>query len=64
MRTRSAWSRCGPHGKESEVLEESLRRDLGVDFLNRLWATNKLDEGEAMKLAVEAQRRTRPRRLK
>lgn len=47
---------------DSEVIEESLRRDLGLDLLERLWAKNRMDEDEAMRLALEAQHRTRPRR--
>jgi len=46
---------------DSEVIEESLRRDLGLDLLERLWAKNDLPEGEAVVLAVEAQHETRPR---
>lgn len=38
---------------DSEVIEESLRRDLGLDLLDRLWAKSDLGEDEAM--AVEAQ---------
>lgn len=44
---------------DSEVIEEALRRDLGLDLLERLWAKNDLGEDEAMELAVEAQRATR-----
>ena len=47
---------------ESEVIEEALRRDLGLDLLERLWAKNDLREDEAMALAVEAQRATRSRK--
>lgn len=47
---------------ESAVIEESLRRDLGLDLLERIWAKASLPEGEAMDLAVEAQHRTRARR--
>jgi len=55
--------RAARQGKgDSEVIEESLRRDLGVDLLEKLWAKNRMDEDEAMRLAVEAQHRTRPRR--
>ncbi len=43
----------------SEVIEESLRRDLGLDLLDRLWEKNDLGEDEAMALAVEAQHATR-----
>lgn len=44
---------------DSEVIEEALRRDLGLDLLERLWAKNDLGEDEAMALANEAQRATR-----
>ncbi len=44
---------------DSEVIEEALRRDLGLDLLERLWAANDLEEGAALALAVEAQHRTR-----
>jgi hypothetical protein len=55
--------RAARQGKgDSEVIEESLRRDLGLDLLNRLWSKNPLSEEEAMKLALEAQRATRARR--
>jgi hypothetical protein len=49
---------------DSEVIESALRRDLGLDLLDRLWDRNKLSEEEAVALAVEAQhatRRVRPR---
>jgi Ribbon-helix-helix protein, copG family len=46
---------------DSEVIEEALRKDLGFDLLDRLWARNDLDEDEAMKLALEAQRWARRR---
>jgi plasmid stability protein len=44
---------------DSEVIEESLRRDLGLDLMTRLWAKNELSEDDATALAVEAQHRTR-----
>ena len=44
---------------DSDVIEEALRRDLGLDLLDRLWAANNLDEDEALALATEAQHRTR-----
>lgn len=44
---------------DSEVIEASLRRDLGLDFLERLWAKNELSEEDAAALAVEAQHKTR-----
>ncbi len=46
----------------SEVIEEALRRDLGLDLLERLWDRNQLSEEEAINLAVEAQHATRSRR--
>lgn len=46
---------------DSEVIEESLRRDLGLDLLERLWAKNDLSDEEAATLAVEAQHKTRPK---
>ncbi len=45
---------------DSEVIEEALRRDLGLDLLERLWAKNDLAEDQAMALAIEAQHATRP----
>ena len=47
---------------DSEVIEEALRRDLGLDVLERAWARNDLDEDDAIALGVEAQHRTRRRR--
>lgn len=44
---------------DSEVIEEALRRDLGLDALERLWARNDLSEAEAMDLALEAQHSSR-----
>lgn len=44
---------------DSDVIEEALRRDLGLDLLDRLWAANDLSEDEAMALALEAQHATR-----
>jgi hypothetical protein len=46
---------------DSEVIEESLRRDLGLELLDRLWQAEPLPHNEAMALAVEAQHATRPR---
>ena len=40
---------------DSQVIEEALRKDLGFDLLERLWARADLEEDEAMKLALEAQ---------
>lgn len=48
---------------DSQVIEESLRRDMGLDLLERLWEQSDLPEGDAAALAVEAQHQTRrPRR--
>ncbi len=44
---------------DSEVIEAAVRRDLGLELLDRLWAANDLDEADALDLAVEAQHRTR-----
>ncbi|HVB52856.1 MAG TPA: ribbon-helix-helix protein, CopG family [Candidatus Acidoferrales bacterium] len=44
---------------DSEVIEEALRRDLGLDLLDGLWARNQLSESAAIELAVEAQHTTR-----
>lgn len=46
---------------DSEVIEDSLRRDLGLELLDRLWSKNQMPEDEAVKLAVEAQHSTRRR---
>lgn len=46
---------------DSAVIEEAVRRDLGLDLLDGLWTRNDLPEGEAAALAVEAQHRTRRR---
>lgn len=45
---------------DSQVIEEALRRDLGLDLLERLWTDDDLSEEQAMTLAVEAQHATRP----
>ena len=47
---------------DSEVIEDSLRRDLGFELLERLWSKDQMPEAQALKLAVEAQHSTRPRR--
>lgn len=46
---------------DSEVIEEALRRDLGLDLLQRMWERSELGEREATQLAVEAQHATRHR---
>jgi hypothetical protein len=47
---------------DSAVIEEALRRDLGLDLIDRLWAGADLGEDEAVALAVEAQHATRKRK--
>jgi hypothetical protein len=52
--------RAARSGKgDSEVIEDALRRDLGLDLLDRLWATNDLAEEEALALSVQAQHESR-----
>jgi hypothetical protein len=45
--------------RHGEVIEEAVRKDLGFDVLERLWARNDMHEDEAMELALEAQREAR-----
>lgn len=45
--------------RDSEVIEDALRRDLGLELLERIWQKSDLDEGEALALAVEEQHKTR-----
>jgi hypothetical protein len=53
---RAVKVRAARTGKgESEVIEEAVRRDLGLDLMERLWSRNDMSEEEAMKLALEAQ---------
>jgi hypothetical protein len=47
---------------DSQVIEDSLRRDLGLELLDQLWSQNRMDEAKAMKLALEAQHSARSRR--
>jgi hypothetical protein len=47
---------------DSEVIEAAVRRQLGLDLLERLWQANDLPEDQASALAVEAQHKTRRRR--
>ena len=57
---RSIKVRAAQQGKgDSEVIEEALRRDLGLDLLDRLWAKNRMGEEDAMGLAREAQHAVR-----
>ena len=45
---------------DSDAIEQALRRDLGLDLLERVWQRNDLDAQDALDLAVEAQHATRP----
>ena len=57
---RAVKVRAARTGKgESEVIEEAVRRDLGLDLLDRLWARNDMAKNEAMDLAIEAQEAAR-----
>jgi len=47
---------------DGQVIEEALRRDLGLDLLERLWSRSDLTEEQAMDLALEAQQKTRRRK--
>ncbi|HEX6491601.1 MAG TPA: hypothetical protein VF002_09560 [Gaiellaceae bacterium] len=53
---------AGRAHRQSEVIEEALRRELGFDLLDRLWQGADLPEEQALALAVEAQHKTRRRR--
>jgi len=44
---------------ESQVIEEAIRRDLGLDLLDQLWARNDMAEDDAMELALQAQKAAR-----
>lgn len=53
---RAVKVRAARTGKgESEVIEEAVRKDLGLDLMKRLWARNQMTEEEAMRLAIEEQ---------
>ena len=59
---RAVRVRAARDGKgDSQVIEEALRRDLGLDLLDRLWARNELSEEDATALGVEAQHAVRRR---
>ena len=59
---RAVKARATPTGKsDSEVVEEALRRELGFDLFERIWAKADLTEAEALELAIEAQHATRER---
>ena len=57
---RAVKVRAARAGKgESEVIEEAVRRYLGLDLMERLWSRNDMSEEEAMSIATEAQRDAR-----
>ena len=59
---RAVKVRAARSGKgDSEFIEDALRRDLGMDLLERVWSHDPLPEVEATAVAVEAQHRTRER---
>jgi hypothetical protein len=60
---RAVKVRAARTGKgDSEVIEEAIRRDLGFELLDRIWAANSVAEDDALALGVEAQHSTRPPR--
>ncbi len=57
VRVKAARTGC----RDSEVIEKALRRDLGFDLLERIWAKADLGEEEALSLAVDEQHQARRR---
>jgi plasmid stability protein len=55
VRVRAARSGKG----DSEVIEDAVRRSLGLDLFERMWQESDLSADEAMDLALDAQRETR-----
>jgi hypothetical protein len=45
--------------RDSEVIEDALRRDLGLELLERIWERAGLGEDEALTLALEEQHQSR-----
>jgi len=45
--------------RDSEVIEDALRRGLGLELLERIWERGELDEDGALALAVEEQHKAR-----
>ena len=45
--------------RDSDVIEEALRRDLGLDLLERVWESADLGEDEALRVATEEQHKGR-----
>jgi len=48
--------------RDSEVIEEAVRAQLGLDVLTRLWERADLADDDAAAVAIEAQHATRPPR--
>lgn len=48
--------------RDSDVIEAAVRRELGLDVLESIWATQDLSEDAAMDLAREAQQHARDAR--
>lgn len=46
---------------DSEVIEDAVRRELGLDLFEGIWERADLSEDEAAVLAAEAQHETRTR---
>jgi metal-responsive CopG/Arc/MetJ family transcriptional regulator len=60
---RAVRVRAARTGKgDSEVIEEAVRQQLGLELLRRVWQQADLTEDDATALAVEAQHATRARR--
>lgn len=60
---RAVKARAARSGRgHSEVIEEAVRRDLGLDLLERTRARNELDARQAEALALEAQHARRASR--
>ena len=57
---RVAAARAGK--RDSDILEEALRRYLGVDVLDRVWARSDLSEDEALELVYDELHKERRRR--
>jgi hypothetical protein len=55
VRVRAAREGCA----DSDVFDRALRREVGLDLLEQLWASAELDEEEAAALAQEALTATR-----
>lgn len=59
---RAVRVRAAREGKgDGEVIEEAVRRYVGLDLLDRLWSGSDIGEQEATDLAVEAQHASRHR---